>query len=262
MSKFRIVNLIDKLFVSCAIFLIIYAWINFFTRNLWLTFVLSLVFTFAVLFVLFYFINKKQQKRSTTIKLEDEINKNFLAFRLSSRTKKLELLNNILSLNFKTTLTTNCITFEKENKQHLIILATNYDLIDNTILLKILDETTLDFVDCLTIICNNVAPNIKCDFLKNVKIEFVTKKILFNEYFLKNNIFPDTSIINFNKTKFNFKDFVNSLFIPQKAKSYFVCGLILIFSSIILPYHYYYIVFGTILMLFSIICKLLPKCQN
>ena len=82
MSKYRIVNLIDKIFISVAIFLIIYAWINFYIRNLWTTFFLSLIFTFAVLFILFYFTEKKQNKLSLNKKNVDDMNKYFLAFLL------------------------------------------------------------------------------------------------------------------------------------------------------------------------------------
>jgi len=64
------------------------------------------------------------------------------------------------------------------------------------------------------------------------------------------------------KQKFNIKTLALNLFVPQKAKSYLFCGSILIFSSIILPYNYYYIIVGSMLLMFGIICKLLPKIRD
>ena len=93
-------------------------------------------------------------------------------------------------------------------------------------------------------------------------ILLITKEKLFIDYFSKYQIYPDESKINTSITKLKFKDILNGLFIPEKAKSYFFCGLILIFSSIILPYHLYYIIFGSLLLIFSIICKILPKIRQ
>ena len=43
---------------------------------------------------------------------------------------------------------------------------------------------------------------------------------------------------------------------PKKAKSYFCCGLLLIFSGFIIPMKTYYFVLGSLLLLFAIMCKL------
>ena len=43
MSRFKIINLFDKIFVTSAIFLIIFAWINFYIRDLYTTFILSII---------------------------------------------------------------------------------------------------------------------------------------------------------------------------------------------------------------------------
>ena len=80
MSKFKIFNLFDKLFITVAIFLIAYAWINFYIRSLWITFVLSLIITFASVFVLYYFLNKKSSKVALSNKEKAEINKTFYIF--------------------------------------------------------------------------------------------------------------------------------------------------------------------------------------
>ena len=262
MSKFKIINLFDKLFISISIFLIIYAWINFYVRNLWTTFFLSLIFSAACVFVLYYFLNKKQEKVELGKKNTDEMNKSFLVFRLTPRKQKMELLYNLLSKEFNTKLDNGILTYIKDEKKHLVIVATHIERISENDLINLVDEFLDIDVDVIDIICNDVNPNINSKIFVDKKIIFITKQKLYLDYFSKYQIFPDNSKIDTSITKLRFKDILNNMFIPQKAKSYFFCGLILIFSSIILPYHIYYIVFGSLLLIFSILCKILPKLKQ
>ena len=262
MIRFSLIKLVDKIFIAGALFLIIFAWFNFYTRNIWITFIFSLMITFALMFVANYFLSKKRQGKESLKKVELETNKNFLIFKLNSKENKLKLLNEILSKNHKTELNKNRLTYSKENKKHLIVLATNHSQINNDILFDVLDEIDIVDIDVIEIVCNSVDTNLYTNIFKNKEIVFTTKKLLYLNYFLKHNLFPNGDHVNIEKPKMRFKDFINNIFIASKAKSYFFCGLILIFSSIILPYHFYYIVVGSMLLMFSIICKILPLVKN
>ena len=262
MSKFKIVNLIDKIFISTAVFLIIYGWINFYLKNLWITFILSLIFSFACIHVLNYFIQKKQNRITLSKKNVEEISKNFLAFQLYNTKKKLELLNKILSLKFNTTLFENTIIAKEENKKTLFVLATEFEIITSSIFINIISEYSDIKVNEIKIICNEVSNNINTTIFKDKSVSFINKNCLYYDYFLKSNLFPDISNINLSCYKLKFSDVLKNFFTPNKAKGYFTCGLILIFSSIILPYHFYYIIVGSTLLLFSIICKILPLIKH
>lgn len=262
MSKFRIVNLIDKLFISVSAFLIIYAWINFYLRDLWATFILSLIFTSAILFVFNYFLNKKKSNVLKQNKLVEEINTHFLIFKLNSTNKKINLLKEILSKEYNPVAKNNTISYIKENKKHLLILSTNLHSVNNNNLIEII-ENYLDYnVEIFEIVCNEVSNNINANLFTNKQIKFITKKMLYTDYFLKYNIFPDQANINLKASKFSLSIFLKNLFTPSKARGYFFCGFVLIFSSIILPYHYYYLIIGSILMSFALICKLLQKFKD
>ena len=257
MSKYKIINLIDKLFISICIFLVIYAWINFFIRNLYLTFLLSLIFTFACVFLLYFFINKKQTKKVASKNYLRDIEEKFLAFRLLSKENKILFISKILSLAYKTEIKNNLLCYYKNDKKHLVIIATNFEKLNEYEFINLLEEIP-NKVDCIDIICNNYTPSINVNILKDIKTNFITKKNLYEDYFLKNQIFPDTSKINKETHKVKLKDLMINFFAPHKAKSFFFCGLILIFSAIILPYHYYYLIFGTLFLISSIICKIKP----
>ena len=262
MSKFKIVNLFDKIFVSVSIFLIIYAWLNFYIRNLFSTFILSLIFSSAIIFVLYYLLNKKQERVKLSKKSTDEMNKSFLSFRLTPKKEKLDLLYQIFSREYETKLDNGILSYVKDEKKHIVLIATHIDRINENELINLVDEfVNLDF-DVIDIICQDVSQNINSNIFIDKKIVFLTKEKLYTDYFSKYSIFPDDSKIDTSITKLKFRDILKNFFLPEKARSYFFCGLILIFSSIILPYHIYYILFGSTLLIFAIVCKLLPKIKK
>ncbi len=248
--------MLDKLFITITIFLIVYAWINFYVRSLWTTFVLSLVLTFAIVYVLYFIINKKANKKEASFKETTKINKNFLYFRLTPKTERLKLLKQILEKNYKTELKNNMLTYLKDEKLHLVILATQFEILTQNDLLNLVDEFVNINVDVIDIFCAG-HQNITTNIFKNKAINLIDKQALY-EMCKVAEIFPNEENINTSITKFRFIDLIKGMFARNKSRSYFICGLILIFSSIILPYHIYYIIFGSALLLFSIICKVLP----
>ncbi len=258
MSRFKIVNLIDKLFISTAVFLIVFAWINFYIRNLWTTFILSIIFSGALLFVIFYISDKKKSKISQSKSENEKFNKYILAFRLTPKQKKYQLLYEILKNRYETTLTNNLLIYKKDNKRHLVIIATYIEKLSDNDIINLIDEYLIDEIDCLDIICNQNISTRK-NFLNNLEINIIDSEKLYTDYFIASNTYPNLENLNQNISKTSFKTIIKNMFIPERAKSYFFCGLILIFSSIILPYHYYYLIFGSTLLLFSIACKLIPK---
>ncbi len=259
MSKFKIINLIDKVFVTTAIFLIVFGWINFYLRSLWTSFILSTIISLALVYILYFFMERKQTKTKNEKASIERINLMFLAFKLSTKEEKIRLLNQIYSKSYQTKVKKGVLFYEKENKTHQIILATHIGKIDQHALLNLMDEN-IDKADCYEIICEN-SEYLNTEILAGKKVEIINKNHLYSMFF-NADIYPNVEILAKNINKPKFKDIVRQIFNPIKSKSYFFCGLILIFSSIILPYHYYYIIFGSMLLLFSVICKLLPKFKD
>jgi len=130
------------------------------------------------------------------------------------------------------------------------------DTLTQNDLLSLLDEFLDVKTDVIDIVCNE-NKTINTDIFTNKKIEIINKSTLYNLFKLAE-IYPEAKNLNLKSNKIHLKDIILSMFTPRKAKSYFLCGLVLIFSSIILPYHVYYVVVGSMLMLFSVICKILP----
>lgn len=257
MSRYKMINVIDKIFITSAIFLIMFAWINFFIRNLWLSFVLSVLFSLAIVFILFHLTNKKQQKSISNQQHIRDMNEKFLAFLLLTKNNQLRLLKSIIEkdgecLKFKDSLITT-----KDNKTTQIMLCLENEKVSQFNLINFVRNTEKN-VHVLKILCNNFENNLNTKILKNLTIEFVTKKELYENYFLPHNLFPDCSNLSTENERKNLKTIAKNFINPNKTKSYFLCGLVLIFSSIILPFKTYYLIFGSILLIFSILCKLQP----
>ena len=261
MSKFKIVNLFDRIFITVSIFLVIYAWINFFLRNLWTTFLLSLIFTFASVFLLFYILNLRSEKKKTSKAYQNDVEEKFLAFMLMSLNEKLNLMKNIIEKSCECKKVKDSLTYSKNNKTHQLIIATDIEKLNQFQLINLISNSKKN-IDISTILCCEIDTNLNTKIFKDLEIEFVTKKQLYDEFFLAFNTYPDSSILNTKKEGLNPSKILKNFIIPSKAKSYFLCGLILIFSSIILPYHFYYLIFGSILLILSVLCKLQPLFKH
>lgn len=260
MSKYKLVNLFDKIFVTIAVFLIVYAWINFFIRSLQVTFVLSLVFTFGIVFLIFHFYNRKKEKSSNLKAYYKDIETCFVAFKLMSKSEQFYLLNSILSKEHKTRILQNSIVTKNNQSKQLYLFALENEKLNEYNFLTLLQG--VKNVDIINIICADFENNINTKILKDVKINFINKKTLYDQFFLKHNTYPNKDFLHTKSEHKKLKDVAKNFFIPKRAKAFFFSGLILIFSSIILPYHTYYLIFGTTLLIFSIVCKLLPKFRR
>ena len=260
MSRFKIINLLDKIFVSICVFLLMFAWINFFLHDLWTSFFISIIFSSACLFLIFCFFNKRQTKIALNKKYSQDIEQNFLAFRLLRQNDKLNLIKQLISKTSECKIKNGSLLFFNEKKCQLFISVNTTSFDENTLFEMI--EKAEKGTECLMIICNNTPSGINTKILKNLEIKFIDKKELYDNYFFKYSLFPDTQNLNLSKEKITLKMIIKNLIIPAKAKSYFWCGIVLLFSSIILPYRTYYLIFGSLFLIFSILSKLQPHFRH
>ncbi len=172
-------------------------------------------------------------------------------FKLLTREEKIKLVSSIFKDN-ELKIKSNNLFIKINDKNCQIIFATHFDSLNQKNLIDLLDEQAFDADKYIVICCENATTN--KNLYTNKEIEIIDKTKLY-DLMEENDCLIKGENINSKIDKSNFKDLLSMVFARSKAKSYFFCGLILIFSSIILPYHFYYLVFGSMLLLFSIICK-------
>lgn len=256
MSKYKIVNFIDLIFIFCCTFLLSYAWINFYIRDLALTFVFALLSSVSICFLLFLYFSKRKTKKSQTKAKTELAEKNFLAFMLLSNQTKL----NILSQAYNAQKTATNYFFKNENNLYFTLTETS--VLDKNKFLNIVSQAQNFDFETLYIICGESIEPLNLQIFKTKQVKIINKIQLLADFENKNIDIVSNSNFNLSPPKLHWKDIAKNFFAQHKAKSYFVCGLILLFSSIVLPHNFYYIIFGSMLMLFAIICKILPKFNS
>ncbi|MBO5910191.1 MAG: hypothetical protein J6Q15_01640 [Clostridia bacterium] len=114
----------------------------------------------------------------------------------------------------------------------------------------------------LTIFCSYYTQDVKTisKAFKNKQIELITLDQLF-EIFASKNIKIDTSHIDINSHKITIKEILKNTITRNKSKGYFISGLVILFSSIIIPYRIYYVMFSSILFILSLICRIRPSTK-
>ncbi len=261
MIKNKTINFVDKIFITICVFLIIYAWINFYIRDLWITFFLSTTFTFACVFLIFFFSEKKEQKNSLNKNHKNVLEEKFLAFRLMRKNEKLLFLKSLFGKQSLIDSDDKGLTLKTGNQIQQILIATDIEKLTQFHLVNLIENLNKN-VDVLKIICCEIDSNLNTNLISNLQIELIEKNRFYNELLAPQNMFPDCSNLNKNFKPKRPKELLKNFFIKSKSKSYFSCGLLLIFLSIIIPYHFYYLIVGSILLLFSIICRLHPFDNN
>ncbi len=257
MSKYKTINLFDKIFITVSIFLIIYSWIIFFIKNLWLTFILSLIFSFASVFILFYFLERRRTQRTIkNTKLKD-IEEKFLSFLLMSKNEKLNFLKSVAEADCECKKINDYLLCYYEGKTTQILLATDTEKLNQFELIKQVSLKEKN-VNELKIICCEYEQNLNTKILTDLDIKILSKEELYDEFFSVSDTLKIPQNLNTKNQKKKLKEIAKNFFTPRKAKLYFCWGLIMIFSSIILPFHTYYLIFGSTLLIISVICKLMP----
>lgn len=259
MSKFKFINLVDTLFLSISTFFITFAWVQFFAKNLIISLIFSAFLTCAILFVLLYL---KSKKISASHQLTEQ-NKNLTLFKLAIQTMpNIKLTSNIKKLlpaTYQPKCKTGDIYFIKNGITHIITFCFDENL-TQTRLLEIVKTKQVDYISIIYLNLNSDVEHISKAF-KDKKIELISLDSLF-KIFNQKNIIIDTSNIDLSKHKITLKELLKNILARNKSKGYFISGLILLFTSIIIPYKIYYVVFSSILFVLSILCRFKPKGKN
>ena len=256
MSKFKFVNILDLIFLSIATFLIIFAWLQFFLKNILISLLLSTIISLAILFLIRFI---KEKKHSSIQKKMDETS-NITKFTLTLQTlpslKFNQYIKKLIPQNLNPHIQKGDVIFTKNNIS--TICTYSGELNENKLLEIIKTKTSNNLI----IFCTDYSANTKTlsNSFKNKTIKLVKLEELY-EVFNKNNIIIDTTNINLNKSKITFKEILLGAISKDKSKGYFISGLIFLFTSLIIPYHAYYVIFSTVLIGLSIICRLKPQSK-
>lgn len=259
MSKFKLINMLDSLFLSIVTFLIIFAWIQFFLKQIFLSLFLSAILSIALILIFRWLRLKKhikeQSKSTSSIDL--------LRFKLAIQTMPTRSLAGIIKKlipeSYAARTNKEDLVFIKNTQTHIFTFYYSNILTESKLLELIKHKKTSN----LTIFCSSFDKDVKgiASAFKNIKITLVNIEELY-KIFTQHNLSVDSSHIDLNKSKITIKEILKNSLSRHHAKGYFVSGLILLFTSLIIPYKVYYVVFSSALFILSLTCKLSPTQSN
>ncbi len=258
MSKFKFVNIIDTIFISVAIFFIIFAWIQFFLKNFMLSLMLGTVLSLGLILLIRHF----KLKKYTSAQINNSQKFNLATFKLVIQTtptsKLTTIIKQLLPSKYAPKSIKGDITFIKNDIKNVFAFYYSSELTEY----KLLDIIKNKPAQHLTIFCSSYSQDVKiiAGAFKNIQIDLVNLEQLF-EIFNSYNIKLDTSHIDLNKHKITIKELLKTSISRNKSKPYFISGLVLLFTSLIIPYRIYYVVFSSILFALSLVCRFKPTSK-
>ena len=150
MSKFKIISIMDTIFISFVIMLIIFAWVQFFVRN----FLLSLIVSTALSIAIILLVRQLRLRKHNAINLKISQQTNFNIFKLillTSPTLKIAtIIKNMLPSQYNPKITKSDINFVKNDTTHTFTFC--FINLDETKLLELIKTYT---AKNLTIFCNS-----------------------------------------------------------------------------------------------------------
>lgn len=255
MSKFKFINTVDTIFLAFVILFVCFAWIQFFIKNIILSLFISLILSFGIILTLNYFKSKKYKNTQSILKRDYDFSCFRVAIQTMSVLKLTSTIKKIIPHKYCPKSIKGDIHFIKNGESYILTFYYIDELKHNSLLNIVKNK----ICDNLIVFCSSYTQEAKSisGVFTNKSIELIDLEQLF-EILNSKNVLIDTSNINLEKPKKTIKQILKNIISRDKSKSYFIGGIVLLFTSLIIPYKIYYILFSSALFILSVICRLKP----
>ena len=247
---------LDEFFKTVLIFFISLI----FFRAFGLTFNLSLLFAsiFTILLSILLYMLRTKNKDKQKMKLNDikALNDIKEQFSFASENEIKNYFKSLLkaNLNYKKELTI-------DNGEIVIKLCFDKELLQIEDIKKIYRENKGRKIKKVLILCYNY--NEECKILtknfKNIEYELMDLNKLYLTHIKQENNMPKFVFEKEPKEKLTLQRFKSIAFARNKSKTYFFCGLILLFSSYFVPLKTFYLIFSGLMFLSTLLCLIFNK---
>lgn len=259
-----ILKFFNLLFRIILIFLICFVWARYFISDLTLALVYTAILTAAIELLFHIFTQKKERKfslKKEEQKLSEKISSNFIL----SPESAVEFFFELGKINYHATKHTKFVVLERKEEES----KTKHNEKEKTVIYPLYSFSPLSAQNLIEIlkavrkinatkivVCANKVSSEAISATKkipNVKFILLDSNGVFLKLIKKNNFYPkDLKEINV-EAKPSFKDFVKAAFSKKRAKGYLLASFVMLFSSFIVRTNIYYVVFSSILLIFSFI---------
>lgn len=249
MSRFKAINILDTLFVCVSVLLIVFSLIQFFVGSFLLSLLLAIVVTASLIFIYKAIKNKINTKKQLNEKEKQDTELYFYNFALLPQNKQLAIIKKFVPSSKNPIIKSRHV--ECDGK--IILFSSALKDMDKCSFIE-LAKSFLNTKKEIVIFAYNYSKE-TIDLAENLNnsLTLLDKN---NFYLLCKNNNINFKNKNKNNPKIKIKDIFINFFNKKHAKGYFFSGLLLIFTSFIIPFKNYYLFFGIILLIFSIICRI------
>lgn len=258
----KIYNFLNLFFRLILIYFIVFIWVRYYSQSIHFSIWITALVTFFVEIIIRMITGKKNNK----LKLKEE------------ELKKIELYNNTFTFNddkytlnffYELAKTKHMATKKKEfvliehSTGEKIILFPYYTLrpfsADDLIFVinKIRNTESAKLVLCVSTVTKDA---LKFSSMMQRKILILEKDDVYIKLLKQYNFYPNQKdLFVLKETQTNkIKQLLKYSLNRKRSKGYFISSLILMLSSLILPYNIYYLSFSTLLLLLSLISLISP----
>lgn len=258
---FKLAFFIDEIFKLVLIFFISLVFYRATLLSFSICLLLASSTTIIVGILLFYFKLKKDAKlflKSEQIKKIETIK---TQLNNASQLELRKYFAKLLSINpnskgelLKTT----------DNQKVLFLPYFEKDVFDLEDLLSIYKENKNRKIDEVIILCTNFSDDCLTTSknYKKIKYTLMNLKDIYLKLIEPTHIFPEIQIEVAKKEKMTFAKLRKYVLERKRAKSYFFCGIVLLFSSYFVPLRIYYLIFSGLMFIFSLLCILTNKRRS
>lgn len=269
-SKLSII--LDATVLFLALWLLLFAWIKFYSKNAVLSAIFGATLSGLVVFLVFFLMFKKSEKTKLSGIEKRAVENLALNLNFTPETSVLEYFAACLSTEYKIDkiiqnsiiLTPNSSQNDMHSTVHSILFVPFYK---NTKLLLSHFSTIFKIAHSLKIseiiICADEIEDGVKSFAKQInssKITFINTAEFFNKY-AKNKPLPK-AIIDIDKPKLNRTELISYAFSPARARHYLLFGLLILATSFLVPFKIYYLIWGSLMCVIALIIKLVPLLKK
>ena len=253
MKKLKIYNLFDTFFRLLVIFLIVYVWIYYIIRTIWISVIVTAITTFLIDLVLKLLKNKKHKKQSITTELKQKKENCINSLVFDNDKNVVDFFLKLATSKHNAQKKSSYIVVSHPDKKIILypkfmyreFALDDFIEIDN----KIQKENANRIIICTKSIATNVY-----SYVKNKTENYVvldgekTYDLLFEKY----QIFPEQKQFKIQQ-KTNLKDILRLALYKKRTKGYFLSSVLLLISCFIVPYKLYYCIMSSFLLVLSFV---------
>ena len=270
----RLSIILDTVILFAVLWLLFFAWIRFYTRNVLVSIIAGTILAGLVVFLVLFLNKKRSDKINLNKQQKDEISRLLLNLRFTPLEQISKYFVKVLEKTHTTVLCNDFVILKEnsaQNDTHSTLHSTEKMLFAPYFTRKI-DMPYFTYIyKCA------VALNIKhvafvgaefdsevTNFAKQINgytFEFIDFYKFYDE-FIKNSGAQLPIVIDITKPKREWRELVQYAFNPARARNYLLFGLLIILCSFLVPFKIYYLISGSILCLTALLVRVVPLLRK